>query len=318
MPVLTEDPVDEIVSRFRFKTRSLFNKRDFGELEKLAKQIREDKAVFPHGGRKIFGIYSSFEPRRSEPESLWQLHDEIYQQWLEEYPESVTAHVAYANFWVEYAWKARGGGYADTVSDEDWALFYERLAKAQEVLDLASDLSEQDPHWWRVSLQVAMGDGWDADAFDQLVDDGHAYDPTYWGIDTIRAFSLLPRWYGESGDWEAYAESVARLPDGLGDEAYARIVLYTKRYYDNVFRETDASWPQTKRGLDQIIRKYPESLSLLSNAARLACVAGDAQAARKYFNLLNQRYYDRAWESEAEYIDFYRWAFAAKKQRLLK
>ena len=42
---------------------------------------------------------------------MWQLQERIHQEWIAAKPRSVTARVACA----DYAWQARGSGYAHTV-----------------------------------------------------------------------------------------------------------------------------------------------------------------------------------------------------------
>ena len=57
----------------------------------------------------------------------WQAHFQNLEKWKAAYPDSITARVAAAKSWINYAWQARGGGYADTVSDENSRIFAERI-----------------------------------------------------------------------------------------------------------------------------------------------------------------------------------------------
>jgi hypothetical protein len=156
---------------------------------------------------------------------MWQLHDRIHQDWIAQFPTSITARVAYADFLREYAWHARGTGFADKVTEEGWRLFGERLESARKTLAEARELTDKDVFWWEVALGVARGQQLPKNAYDQLLEEGKAFEPKFCGYDIARASSLLPRWYGEPGDWEAYAEQAAERPDGLGAEIYARIVM---------------------------------------------------------------------------------------------
>jgi hypothetical protein len=57
-------------------------------------------------------------------------------------------------------------------------------------------------------------------------------------------------------------------------------------YYENVFRETQASWPKTRAGLEQMRQKYPNSLVILNTMAMLAALADDHPFARETFDRL--------------------------------
>src|SRR3569623_1604303 len=119
---------------FALKTRQAYNNRRFDELETTAAQLRHDKELFGNGSWKIFSFYSAFECSDEEPESMWQLHEKIHQEWIKAKPESITPRVAYANFLAGYAWYARGSGWASSVPPEGGRLFEARLAAAHRVL----------------------------------------------------------------------------------------------------------------------------------------------------------------------------------------
>ena len=51
-----------------------------------------------------------------------------YRRWEAAFPESPIRPVAEPSAWIDYAWQARGSGWARTVTDEGWQRFAERLA----------------------------------------------------------------------------------------------------------------------------------------------------------------------------------------------
>ncbi len=141
----------------------------------------------------------------------------------------------------------------------------------------------------------------------------HEAEPTFWGVEVARAYSLLPRWYGEEGDWEKFAEQTAARPDGLGDELSARIVSNQAGFYENVLRETQASWPKPKAGLDAMRVKYPQSLGVFSDAARLGTMAFERDYARAAFAELDGRFVENYWNGGKErFVHFRNWAETGK------
>jgi hypothetical protein len=303
-----KDPIQEEIYKAKLETRQAYNNRRFDELETKVAALRTGKETYGNGSWKIAQFYEAFACDDKEPESMWQLHDRIHQEWIAAKPTSIAARIAYADFLTDYAWRARGSGYADSVKEEGWRLFEERLANARKVLMEGRALQEKDPCWWMMAFTVALGQGWDLRSYDALVAEAHAFEPKFWGYDVSRAYSLLPRWHGEEGDWEAFAEKTAARPEGLGAELYARIVIRQRGFYENVFRETKASWPRTKEGLTAMIEKYPESLGILSEAAILATHAQDQATAKAWYAKIGDRYLPSVFRKPERFVHYRHWA----------
>jgi len=305
--MVRDKPYQEIEA-YRLSTRQLYNSSRFDELEALAEKARKTKARFGNGSWEIYQFYGCLECRDDEPESMWQLHDAIHKRWIEAKPDSITARVAHADFFISYAWHARGSDFADSVTRDGWRLFGDRLAEAQKVLSAAKKLDSKCPMWWRVEMTVAVGQGWNRAKFDELFAEARKIEPEFWNYDLARANYLLPRWHGKPGDWEEAAEKEIDRP-GLGVEGYARVVMWQHGYYENVFRETKVSWPKTRDGMDALRRKYPESQEILNLYALFACQAGDRALAQKLFGEIGGRIWPSTWFDKNEFIRYRNWAY---------
>ena len=308
-----KDPVDKEIQTFRHDVRQLYNTSRFDELEKIATELRGAKAKVANGSWKIVRYYDSLECRKEEPESMWQLHDRIHRDWIAQKPVSVTAKLAYADFFCSYAWHARGNGYADSVTPEGWKLFRERLESAQKIVDEVRKMKDKDPYWGTVALRIALGLGMDKKAYDALVAEAHAAEPLYWGYFVGRAYSLLPRWHGEPGDWEAFALKAAALPDGLGAELYARIILHQMDFYRNVFDETDASWPKAREGLELMLKRYPDSLEVANQAALLAFLARDREMFKAMLTRIDYVGVSSVWDGPEQFYGALKWVQKAQE-----
>jgi len=307
-----KDPISEEAYKFSVKVRQMYNSSRFDELEKIAAELRAEKQLFRNGSWKIVRFYDAFDCRDDEPEKMWKLHDQIHQAWIAAKPESITARVAYADFLTSYAWHARGTGYANTVADDGWRLFSERLESSKQILMKAREMPEKDPVLWLTALTVALGQGPSKSEYDALMAEAHAFEPTFWGYDGARAYSLLPRWHGEPGEWEAFAEQTAARPDGPGAEVYARIVMRLMTFHDNIFRESKASWDKTKEGLAQLRQKYPESLEFVNITALLATMAEDQELAEAMFDQLGDTYVPSVWRKPERFAHYRNWARTGK------
>lgn len=294
-------PLEQLLA-FRRGTRQAYNNRRFDELEKSAANLRAGKLLFGNGAWRLFHFYECLQCHEEEPESMWQLHDAIHKEWIAAKPQSVTARVAHADFLKDYAWHARGSDVASKVSEEGRRLFKERLSAALKALGEAKAMPEKDPVLFLTGLTIARGQGLSKPGFDELVNEAHAAEPTFWHHDAERANSLSTRWHGQPGEWEAFAEQAAARPGGLGAEGYARIVISQRRYHNHMFRETKASWPKVREGLGQMHKKYPGSLEIVSHTAIFAAMAGDIPLAKAMFAKLGDTHVPGVWRNPEERV----------------
>ena len=105
---------------------------------------------------------------------------------------------------TEWAWDARGTGWANTVTPEGWKLFHERLARAADVLGVAYDAHPTDPGAPTLMLGVAVEDDYSPEQaevwYRRAVRANPDRRPTrYDGLNdpyTVRLGMLQPRWGG--------------------------------------------------------------------------------------------------------------------------
>ena len=302
------DPVAVEIEDFQKGTREMLAARQFDELETLAAGLRASKERFRDGAWKIRQFYLSFEPSDDEPDKIWKATQEIHGDWIKAKPQSITAHVAQANFLVNYAWYVRGSGYASSVSERAQHSFQSRLEMAVETLAASRELPEQDPMWWSVALTAALGQGWPAEDFDEITAEAVAFEPMFERYENQRTYSLLPRWYGEPGDWEKFALAAANRKDGLGAAGYALNIINLRPLHDHIFRESHASWPKTKEGLGELRTKYPDALRYINEAALLATMAEDREYAKEMFDLLGDNYLPDVFSSPKRFAHYRNWA----------
>lgn len=301
----------EEMLKFRNDTRQLYNNRKFTELEALAEKIRSGKERFPDGTWIIQSFYDCMDCRDDEPESMWKLHEKIHQDWETKFPQSVTAQVAKAAFYITYAWHARSDEYADKVTDEGWKLFNERLAQARTLLDQSKHLKPTCPVWYSSYQTVALGQGWEQAEYDEFFKQATKFEPEFYLYDSARAKYLLPRWHGKPGDWEKAADAEIALRGDIGHQIYARVVNAQASYYGNVFTETKASWSKTSKGYDELITRFPKSAAILNNYCRLACLANDQEKAKMLFEKIGTHEIPSGWKKK-EFQSAKAWAMKDK------
>ncbi len=76
---------------------------------------------------------------------------EVMDRFVALYGDGVLAGVNRGEFLVDYAWVARGSGWASTVTEEGWDLFHERLARAKTVLEA---VKAHEPLCWMADVEL--------------------------------------------------------------------------------------------------------------------------------------------------------------------
>ena len=131
--------------------------KDYDGLDAFARKLRDSKESYDAGAWKFYFVYCGLDLPEEASNADWTVRLAALQDWINARTNSITARVAMANDLVTYAWKARGDGFADTVTEEGWQLFNQRLNEAVKVLDAAKLLKEQCPYWWSVKSGNRFG-----------------------------------------------------------------------------------------------------------------------------------------------------------------
>ena len=214
VPDLQADPATDIKAyeKYAAQIEVYLNLEKFDEIDRLADAVRADKARFTGGAWKLHKLYKglSLPNGRKAPEEIWQLHLNRLKRWTVQKPESITARVALADNYVGYAWAARGNEFASKVKEESWKPFHDRLAMAEGILNDARKLKARCPHWYLVMQIVAKGQSWEWEPYNKIFEEGVAFEPSYHYLYSEKAQNLLPRWHGEEGDWERFAEETSQ------------------------------------------------------------------------------------------------------------
>jgi hypothetical protein len=236
---------------------TLLSEENYEDIDRIAQDYRRSKTLFPNGLWKLPVLYYAVtDVDINAPEASWHSHLEILEKWVNSEPNSITAQIALADFYISYAFRGRGYSVASQVTDEGWKLFRQRLEKAAGVLNRAEKLKTKCPHYWSVSLSLAKAQNANLSSFRKILKHALSYEPFYLSYYFKTAGYLMPRWHGKEGAWEAFAHAAANMVgDRSGDFIYAQIIISMNGDppYDSVLNESHRiTWPQVKRGLESI------------------------------------------------------------------
>jgi parallel beta-helix repeat protein len=259
----------------------------YDALERLVARVRETKSRFGNGQPQLDYFYqqlaNGYGPvkRANEKEYLDALN-----AWQEALPQSATPQIARGYAYLRYARDIRGPANVQDVNSEAMDKFHEKLKLAMETFDTVAAQSPNDPDLYARMLDGGMASGYTPEQMNALFEKGTALDRSYAPLYEIMALNLLPRWHGQDGDVEKFAERAATLThDELGDGMYALVAMWTLSRYEEKDYATRHHfiWGRVKQGMNDFLKAYPESSFHWNQYCRLACVFGDRQTASELF-----------------------------------
>ncbi len=185
--------------------RELLKEQKFDELETLGMRYQLRQHEPKEGLDNITRYFEALSDTTSEATDNTAEEKEIlFQKWREQDPESVIAAIAQAGFLSDYAWDARGDGYASEVSEEQFRVFHQRLIQAAEILlSVPEEGRRKFPFLHGRLLTCARGLGRPEAEFDAIYAQGVAEAPMYVETHLSAAHFNMPQWGGKPGEWEA-------------------------------------------------------------------------------------------------------------------
>ncbi len=276
---------EQAMDKYQAAVQELLRSGQIDRLEEIARATRRGKTRFAGGVWKLHVFYQGLQypaAGRHASEQDWTAHLNALEQWKSQMPESITPRVALAGAYERYGFTARGSGYADTVTDGGWKLFGERVKMAEAILKEASTLKEKCPEWYYAMMVVALDAGWDKQSSLELFEQAIRFEPMYYYYYRQRAISLLPRWNGQPGEMEQFAEKYSsRLGTSEDDIIYYEIVSEMAHQCNCGEQLQHLSWTRAKKGYAAMEMRYQVSIYKLKQFAQLAMIVGDADAAEQ-------------------------------------
>jgi Domain of unknown function (DUF4034) len=302
----------QALSDFMETLRSMLKRQQFEQIDCVADHFRSAKERFPGGVWKLHSLYQGLAKPVQYPVHAtaqdWAASIELLRQWVREQPKSVTARIALASAYEEFAWDARGKGYADTVSDSGWNLFEARTTESKRLLDEASILPTKCPEWYLVMLQLAVDQTWKTAQVRALFEEASKAEPGYYYYARVFARYLQPKWNGEPGDTEAFIQEIAdRVGGEQGDFLYFEIANNLICGCENDLR---LSWPRIVKGFEASEKLYGSSMLNLNLIAYVACHYGqrDPVLAEKVFSRIGEQWYPETWGRQKDFESSKQWA----------
>ena len=198
---------------------------------------------------------------------------------------------------VERAWGARGGGYADTVTEAGWKAFVEHLTKAESALESAWKLNPKNASTAYNRMQVELGQGRGLQHMKKWYQ--HAIDlaPNYYDAIALMALYLEPRWYGSSEESLGYARSVVKS-ETLGGRAplvlpntHWSLAKYHSKNNSPAYWHNPSVWNDIKTAYEKYFQLNPKQVGWNQEYARDAYTCGKYDVFLEQVQGLNETNY---------------------------
>lgn len=243
-------------------------------------------------------------PADPDLEQGWSALLARLESWEHDSPGSSLPKIAKVGFWINYAWQARGDGYAQTVGDQGWKLFGERLNKA---LELQRKEIVPHPMWFVHGLILGRGLGADSSAQTAFFEEAIRQFPTFLPIYQQMQVYLLPRWHGAPGEWQQFAIWAARK---AGPELYVDLYLNAEAFEGREVVENDPliDWKFLREGFESKLKLGRLSWVVANQYAARACARNDKAAALAAFGNPATRFHPLLWNGLADFKHWREWA----------
>jgi hypothetical protein len=209
------------------------------------------------------------------------------------------ADVLDGQFYIQYAWFARGVGYANTVTDPGWQRFGERLARASDILNGVYTNHPQEPGTAESMMTVVLGQGGTRDQMELWFQRGQQVEGDLFSLYMSKRYYLLPKWYGsDDAVWNFGLECAkstnwaAKIPVLLAES------ILDRAYRDSSIYAKPEIWTPLETVYRDFLTRYPDSVHYRSLFALNAAQGGHWDVAKEQFNILGDAW-DRKISSDS-------------------
>ena len=126
--------------------------------------------------------------------------------WVQENAEDYIPYAVRGYFRFRGGMDARGGGYADKISDEQWQAVGDRFDLALEDINHSLQLKPDQQLLYNCLLNIAMIESWDDGETKRILETGLRYFPDSYLLRDTYIYGLTPRWGGSYEAMQAFVE----------------------------------------------------------------------------------------------------------------
>lgn len=211
----------------------------------------------------------------------WQQSVDRLEAWHRARPNSNLALAALIEVKTDWAWQTRGTEYASQVSAGQWQQVRRHLQDAEPLVRALRPNVLQSPLYCKALVHWSHLSGLPARQMRAMWRPMEQCFPDDVSLALAWTTFLLPQWNGQPGEWQNFASAWASQRPGIeGDILYAQFMVGLIPSFDETLWSQGVSWPRTRRGLEALVKRHPQSLGLATGLMAMAYDAKDYKAAQ--------------------------------------
>jgi hypothetical protein len=221
-----------------------------------------------------------FDAANSSEYQLTNAYNAIEKPLFKNWPGTAAAFLLKAEFFYEWAWKARGSGYANQISEDQWKLFSSRLAESEKALDKAWPLNTNDAAIPSLMIKLCEGQQKARPEMEKWFLRAMNLNTNNYDACRSKLHFLYPQWYGSRADMIEFGRQCVQsdvwggdVPLILMDAHYDYARYLPQEQQDDYWRQPDV-WPDVKAAYDKFFQLNPAAKNLHNNYARYAYLCG--------------------------------------------
>lgn len=182
------------------------------------------------------------------------------------WPDNSRLLLIQGRYYVQYAWVARGSDYADKVSDKGMELYFERLEKAERLLERAWELDPKNKVIALEMMTVELGQGKGRQRMELWFNRVMALDTNNYNACSAKLNYLDPKWHGSPRDMVAFGRQCVASTNWGGSvpyilvNAHETLVRYLpKTEQPNYWRQPEV-WKDVRAACQKLLKTQNNDL----------------------------------------------------------
>jgi hypothetical protein len=195
-------------------------------------------------------------------------------------------------FLIRFAWEARGNGFANTVTEEGWMKFHERLTEARKVLEECWTLKPGDYRTANLMLTIEKGIGRERAEMEKWFERALKACPIDKTACEQKLDWLDPKWHGSQEEMLAFGRACRDTKNWragltlLLAEAHRRASLHLDKEEQKKYMHSQEVWNDVKEVYEEYLKNYPDDHIERSRYAAFCFVCGHYAESDKQFKVL--------------------------------
>lgn len=178
---------------------------------------------------------------------------QVIHKWIQDNPNNCQfMRIALFRLYLADGYRARGSGYANSVAEDAWEVFYDNMEKSWEVAAPLFDQKKVPAEAYTCAIIAGKNLQWEREEINKYLRQAFEKYPNYHRTFAEEAVARLPRWGGKPGETEYFARFTADKLGGIdGDIMYARIAQHVVNFvgWKGIDTETDFSRERVLKGM---------------------------------------------------------------------